>query len=78
MFLKLSEFETGRIVRINVSKVLFYKTIRIRSTKSERSMVDEQVEATGIRFENDPILLVVKETTDEIDNLLKQSYHYIK
>jgi len=77
VFLKLNELETGRIVRVNVSKVLFYKTIRVRS-RNESSVNEEQVEATGIRFENEPVLLVVKESVDEIDVLLKESYHYIK
>jgi hypothetical protein len=78
MFLKLNEFETGRTVRVNVSNILFYKTIRVRSSKNENSIIENQIEATGLRFENDPIMLVVKESVEEIDTLLKQSYHFIK
>ena len=77
MFLKLNEFETGRIVRVNVSKVLFYKTIRTR-VKTSNTGQDDQTEATGIRFENEPILLVVTESVDQIDSMMRESYHYIK
>jgi hypothetical protein len=77
VFLKLNEFETGRIVRVNVSKVLFYKTIRTR-VKTSNTGQDDQTEATGIRFENEPILLVVTESVDQIDSMMRESYHYIK
>ena len=77
MFLKLNEFETDRVVRVNVSKVLFYKTIRTR-IKSTHPDQDHQTEATGIRFENEPVLLVVLESVDQIDAMLRESYHYIK
>lgn len=77
MFLKLNEFETGRVVRVNTSKVLFYKTIRTR-LKASNTGQDEQTEATGIRFENEPVLLVVTESVDQIDAMMRESYHYIK
>ena len=73
MFLRLSEFETGKIVRVNVSNMVYYKTIRV-----QRGTSGDRVEATGIRIENDPIMLVVTETVEQIDDLLKESYHYIK
>lgn len=73
MFLRLSEFETGKTVRVNVSNMVYYKTIRV-----QRGTSGDRVEATGIRIENDPIMLVVTETVEQIDDLLKESYHYIK
>jgi hypothetical protein len=73
VFLRLSEFETGKIVRVNVSNMVYYKTIRV-----QRGTSGDRVEATGIRIENDPIMLVVTETVEQIDDLLKESYHYIK
>ncbi len=73
MFLRLNEFETGKVVRVNVSNMVYYKTIRV-----QRGTSGDRVEATGIRIENDPIMLVVTETVEQIDDLLKESYHYIK
>ena len=77
MLIKLNEHETGRVVRVNVNKVLFYKTIRVRKTTADRYS-DETSEVTGIRFENEPVMLVVTESADEVDELLKQAYIYIK
>ena len=73
MFLRLNEFETGKVVRVNVSNMVYYKTIRF-----QRGTSGDRVEAPGIRIENAPILLVVTETVEQIDDLLKESYHYIK
>jgi hypothetical protein len=73
VFLRLNEFETGKVVRVNVSNMVYYKTIRV-----QRGTSGDRVEATGIRIENDPIMLVVTETVEQIDDLLKESYHYIK
>ena len=73
MLLKLNEFETGKTIRVSVSAITYYKTIRV-----QRNTSDERLEATGIRFQNDPIMLVVTETADQIDAMLKESYHYIK
>jgi hypothetical protein len=53
--------------------MVYYKTIRV-----QRGTSGDRVEATGIRIENDPIMLVVTETVEQIDDLLKESYHYIK
>lgn len=78
MFLKLNEFETERVVRVNAGKIIFYKTIIARTRQAKDRDGYESVTATGIRFENDPIMLVVTDTVEQIDELLTQSYHYIK
>jgi len=77
VLIKLNEHETGRVVRVNVNKVLFYKTIRVRKTAADRYS-DETSEVTGIRFENEPVMLVVTESVEEVDELLKHAYIYIK
>lgn len=73
MFLRLNEFETGKVVRVNVSNVVYYKTIKV-----QRGTGGDRVEATGIRIQNDPIMLVVIEAVEQIDEMLTTSYHYIK
>lgn len=78
MFLRLNEFETQKVVRVNATKILFYKTIAARNQVAKDRDGYETIIATGIRFENDPIMLVVTETSEEIDEMLKQAYIYIK
>lgn len=71
MFLRLNDATTNRVVRINVSKILHYQTSYMRESSAPEKV-------TGIRLENNPILLLVKETPEELDQMIKEGYYYVK
>ena len=70
MFIALTEFETQTIISINITKIAYYKQIRVRSVPDPHADGYVHLMKMAIYFEGNPVPVVVEQDKHTLDSLI--------